>query len=119
MNGAQSTSIASAFLSIQSSWRNSPAYTSANSAIFSAAPKAVQSSISKSQYGYREIMTQTWYSKNVPKAIQTAVAGELSALDSAAAKILGTKTSTGMAARTAVPMAVGAMGIIGGVIAAF
>lgn len=119
MNGAQSTSIAKAFLSIQSSWRDTPAFTSAESAIISALPTSLQASVSKSGYGYRAITGQAWYTKNVPKAVQTAIAGELSAFDSAQAKILGTSTSKGAAARTAVPIAVGAMGIMGGVLAAF
>jgi hypothetical protein len=116
---ALSTTLASALHSVETSWRNSPAYTSANEAIFSAAPSSVQSSISKSGYYYKDVMTQSWYTKNVPQTVQTAVSGEVSAIDSVAEKLLGTPTSSskGAAERTAVPLVVGVMGVVGGVLA--
>ncbi|CZR63641.1 uncharacterized protein PAC_13538 [Phialocephala subalpina] len=119
INGAQSTSLASALHSVETTWRDSPAYTSANEAIYSAAPSSVLSSISKSGYYYREITSQAWYTKSVPHAVQTAVAEEISAIDSAASKILGTISSTGAAApmRTAAPI-MGAVAIAGGIFAA-
>jgi hypothetical protein len=57
--------------------------------------------------------------KNVPQAVQTAVSGEVSAIDSVAEKLLGTLTSSskGGAERTAVPLAMGIMAIVGGVLA--
>jgi hypothetical protein len=116
---AASTSLASALYSVESSWQGSPQYTSANAAIYSAAPADVKSSIDSSGYYYRSITGQDWYTKSVPQAVQTAVAGEISAFSSVGAKILGTSTSSGnAAARTAAPMIVGAMGLVGGVFAA-
>jgi hypothetical protein len=58
--------------------------------------------------------------KSVPQAIQTAVAGEQSALDSAAAKIIGTPTSTskGAGARATGLGVAGVVGVVGGVLAA-
>jgi hypothetical protein len=119
IKGAQSTSLASALHSVESSWYDSPAYTSADIAIFSAAPSSVQSSISKSGYYYKEITTQTWYTKNVPHAVQTAVAAEISAIDSAAAKIIGTPSSTskGAGARATGLGVAGMVGVFGGVLA--
>ncbi|KAE8446470.1 hypothetical protein EG329_011933 [Mollisiaceae sp. DMI_Dod_QoI] len=118
LNGAQSTSLASALHSVETTWRDSPAYTSANEAIYSAAPSSVKSSIDKSGYYYGEITSQAWYTKSVPHAVQTAVAGEISAIDSAAEKVLGTISSKGTAPmRTAAPI-MGAMAIAGGIFAA-
>jgi hypothetical protein len=64
-------------------------------------------------------MTQSWYTKNVPQAVQTAVSGEVSAIDSVAEKLLGTPTSSskGGVQKTAVPLVMGAMGVVGGVLA--
>jgi hypothetical protein len=110
--------LASALHSVETTWRDSPQYTSANEAIFSAAPSSVQSSISKSGYYYGQITSQAWYTKSVPHAIQTAVAGEVSAIDSAAEKVIGTASSKGGAAmRTAAPI-MGAVAVLGGVFAA-
>jgi hypothetical protein len=60
INGAQSTSLASALWSIQSSWSDTPAYTSAYDAIVSAAPSSLQASISKSGWTIQDISTQAW-----------------------------------------------------------
>jgi hypothetical protein len=118
LNAAQSTSLASALHSVETSWLDSPAWTSARDAIYSAAPSSVRTSIDSSGYGYKEITSQTWYTK-VPKAQQTAIAGQISAVDSVAAKIVGTPSkSSGGAMKTGVPMVVGAMGLMGGVLAA-
>ncbi|KUJ08211.1 uncharacterized protein LY89DRAFT_691109 [Mollisia scopiformis] len=119
LNGAQSTSLASLLNSVQSTWEDSASYTSANEAIYSAAPSSVQSSIDKSGYYYGQITSQAWYTKSVPGAIQTAVAKEISAIDSAAEKVLGTASSTGAAAamRTAAPI-MGAVALAGGIFAA-
>jgi len=105
---------------VQTSWEGSPQYTSANAAIYSAAPDNLKSSINNDGYYYGSITGQDWYTKSVPLAVQTAVAGEISAFDSVAEKILSTATSTGNAApaRTAAPIIVGAMGLVGGVFAA-
>ena len=56
----------------------------------------------------------------MPHAVQTAVAREISAFDSAAQKILSPATNIWNAApaRTAAPIIVGAIGLVGGVFAA-
>lgn len=119
ISAAASTSLASALASVQSTWLDSNKWTSARDAIYSAAPTAAQASISKSGYQYDALTTQSWYTKNVPKAIQTDVANYGKALDSAAAKIVGTpSTSSSGCMATGVPMMVGAMGVVGGVLAA-
>lgn len=67
-------------------------------------------------------MTQTWYTKSVPTAVQTAIKNEIAAIQSAAAKVVGTpSTSKGGAApmRTAAPMVVGGAAVVGGLVAAF
>jgi hypothetical protein len=80
----------------------------------------VQSSISKSGYYYKEITSQAWYTKSVPQAVQTAVAGEISAVNSAAEKIVGTPTSSskGAGARATGLGVAGMVGVVGGVLAA-
>ncbi|TVY12647.1 hypothetical protein LARI1_G009171, partial [Lachnellula arida] len=57
---------------------------------------------------------QAWYTKGVPQAVQTAVAGEVSAIDSAASQVLGTATSKGDAAPRQTGLAVaGVVGVVG------
>lgn len=73
-------------------------------------PTSLQSSLSN--YDYKYITAQTWYSK-VPKKVQTAIAGEVSSIDSAAAKIVGTATSTGAAPRETGMAVAGLVGIAG------
>ena len=67
-----------------------------------------------------DFTTEAWYTKSVPTAVQTAVQSEASALDAAAFKILGTPTSSskGGAERTAFPVVMGVLGVVGGVLAA-
>ncbi|KAH7311093.1 hypothetical protein BKA65DRAFT_518585 [Rhexocercosporidium sp. MPI-PUGE-AT-0058] len=114
-----STSLASALNSVQSTWENSNKFTSAIAAIYSAAPAAAQASLSKSDFVYDALTTQSWYTKDVPKAIQTDIADYRKAINSAAAKIVGTpSTSSSGCMATGVPMVVGAMGVVGGVWAA-
>tara|TARA_R110002060_G_scaffold60748_2_gene70305 strand:+ start:500 stop:700 length:201 start_codon:yes stop_codon:yes gene_type:complete len=65
------------------------------------------------------LTTESWYTKSVPKAIQTDIADYRNAVNSAAAKIVGTpSTSSSGCMATGVPMVVGAMGVVGGVWAA-
>ncbi len=66
-----------------------------------------------------DFTTEAWYTKSVPKAIQTAVVSEINALDQAAFKIVGTPTSSskGGAAKTAAPI-FGAM-VVGGLVGMF
>jgi copper(I)-binding protein len=113
LNAAQSTSLASALYSVESTWTDSPAYTSAVEAIYSAAPSSVRSSIDASGYYYEQITSQAWYTKSVPGAQKTAISKQIAAIDSAAAKIVGTATSSGKGAmRTAAPVFAGAIGIV-------
>jgi copper(I)-binding protein len=82
----------------------------------------VQSSLATSGFEYAALTTQAWYTKSVPTAVQTAVAGYVAAEDSAAEKILGTPTTSKNAAgarETGVGlMAMGAVvGVVGSVMA--
>lgn len=58
-------------------------------------------------------MTESWYTKNVPHAVQTAVAAQISAVDSAGAKIVGTPTSTNAAPAVTGMGIAGVMGVAG------
>lgn len=109
---SKSTALASALFSVQSSWVDSPVYTSVQNAIYSAAPSSVQASISSSGYIYESITTNAWFTK-VPQALQSAVTSEFSALDNAAESIIGTSTSTGGAARVTEVALAGAVGVVG------
>ncbi|TVY45155.1 hypothetical protein LOCC1_G003869 [Lachnellula occidentalis] len=113
VDASVSTALASALYSVQSTWNDSPAWTSAKAAIYSAAPTSAQSSIDKSGYAFAELTTQKWYTKSVPHAVQTAVAGEVSAIDSAASKVLGTATSKGDAPRQTGMAVAGVVGVVG------
>ncbi|KAL3421259.1 hypothetical protein PVAG01_07704 [Phlyctema vagabunda] len=114
-----STALASALWSVQSTWDNSPAQTSVQAAIFSAAPTSVQKSITESGYAYREIVTQAWFTKSVPKALQTAVQKEISAIESAASSVIGTGTSKAAAPTRGVEAVVigAAVGLVGAAMA--
>ena len=80
----------------------------------------MKSSIEASNYFYQAITSQAWYTKDVPKAVQTAVSAQIAAFDSAAEKILGTPTSTskGAGARVTGLGVAGVVGVVGGVLAA-
>ncbi|CZT12294.1 uncharacterized protein RAG0_16166 [Rhynchosporium agropyri] len=119
IDGKASTSLAEALHSIQSTWQNSNKFTSARNAIYSAAPTGeVQSSLAKSGWNYGQVTTQKWY-KDVPQAQKTDIADYRKAIDSAAAKIIGTpgKSKNGCMP-TGVPMMMGAVGVVGGVVMA-
>ncbi|RDL40888.1 uncharacterized protein BP5553_00867 [Venustampulla echinocandica] len=118
VEAAVSTSLASALHSVQASWFDSPAQTSAYKAIYSAAPSSLKSSLASSGYRYAQITTQEWYTKDVPKAQQTDLAKEDEALKSAARKILGTSTSTGGAVQRTGMAVAGVVGAVGAVLAA-
>lgn len=62
-------------------------------------------------------MAQPWYSKDVPASAQTAYAGQVKALNDAAAKVVGTPGSTANAAPRETGMVVGVLGVVGGVLA--
>lgn len=106
---------------MDATWTDSPKWTSARDAIYSAAPSSAISSISKSGYRFDELTTQAWYTKSVSKAVQTDIANELKALDSAASKVLGplaTQTSKGGAVKTGAAGVAGVVvGVVGGLVA--
>ena len=112
MAGSISTSLASALHSVQTSWEDSKEFTSAENAIISAAPSDVASSISKSGFAYKDITSQDWYTKSVPKSDQSAVSKEISAIDSVYTHVLGTVSSTGGVAPAKVT-GVAVMGMVG------
>ncbi|KAF8860078.1 hypothetical protein BDZ45DRAFT_688720 [Acephala macrosclerotiorum] len=122
---AESTSLASAIISVAQTFYDSPAATSLNSAILSAAPSASSASFAASGIPYGLVYTQSWYTKSVPTALQSVMLAQFSALNSVQEKILGTPTSTSAskstnaaAMRTAAPVMLGAMGILGGAMVA-
>lgn len=117
IEAAASTSLASALHSVEATWLDSPAQTSAVQAIYSAAPSDLKSSIASSGYRYADITTQPWYT-NVPEAQRTAIAKEVEAIESAAAAVVGTATSTGGAVQRTGMAVAGVVGIVGGVLAA-
>jgi len=116
---SKSTALASALESQQSTWLDSSVQTSVNAAIYSAAPSSVVSSISSSGYTYADIVTQTWFTEKVPKALQTAVQNQISAFDSVAASVIGTSTSKAgaVAARATEAAVAGVVGVVGVVMA--
>jgi len=120
---AESTSLASAINSVASTWYESPQLTSLNSAILAAAPTQAAESFASSGIPYGLIVTESWYTKGVPTALQSVLQAQFSALDSAEAMVLGTPTPTpatsqNMAMETGAPVIVmGVMGAVGGVMA--
>jgi len=114
-----STSLASALHSVQTSWEDSPAYTSAQSAIISAAPSDVAESISKSGFIYQDITSEDWYTKSVPKSDQSAVSKEIGAINSVFTHIVGTVTSTGGVAPAKITgvAVMGVVGVVGAMVA--
>jgi hypothetical protein len=98
---------------VETKWEDSPAYTSFQSALYSAAPTKVQSSIATSGYAFTQLTTADWYTKSMPKAVQTAFAGYVSSIDSAAAKVIGTASSTGGAAQQTGMAVIGMVGVFG------
>lgn len=115
---AQSTTLASLYNSLELSWQANPASKSADIAITSAAPSSLSSSLSKSGYHYKQLTTESWYTKSVDKAIQTQVINYISALDSAEAKVYPTSTSKGGVPRVTGLGVAGVLGIVGGVLGA-
>ncbi|KAL2062013.1 hypothetical protein VTL71DRAFT_6279 [Oculimacula yallundae] len=113
-----STSLASALHSVESTWQNSPKFTSAIAAVYSAAPSSASASLTRS-FNYADLTAQKWYTKDVPKGAQTDIANYIKAVDSAAAKIVGTpSTSKSGCMPTGAPVMLGAVGVIGGVVMA-
>jgi len=62
---------------------------------------------------YAQLTTQAWYTKSVPHAVQTAIAGEIDAIDSAASSVLSTVTSKGDAPRQTGMAVAGVAGVVG------
>ena len=62
---------------------------------------------------WADITSQKWYTKSVPRAVQTAVAGQVSAVDGVASKILGTATSEGGAPKQTGMAVAGMVGVVG------
>jgi hypothetical protein len=84
----------------------------------------VAESFASSGIPFGLIVTESWYTKSVPTALQSVLQAQFSALDSVEAKILGTPTPTtssskgNAAMRTAAPAVVmGVMGVVGGAMA--
>lgn len=124
LDAKASTSLASALRSVRRTFRDSDKYTSAERAIYSAAPASVQSSISVSGYAYENIITQLWYSSNVPKSVQSVVSNQMSAVSSAGQAIItkdeakSTSSSSAAGARITALGVAGVVGVVGGVFAA-
>lgn len=100
---------------MQTAWKDTPTYTSVDQAVYSAAPTSLQASIATSGFIYEDITKETWYTKDVPKAIQTAIAEHVSSITSVEGKFLGTGTSTskgGAAQQTRMAVA-GLVGVVG------
>jgi len=119
VTGSQLTLLASALASVESTWTNSPQFTSALDAVYSAAPASVQSYLRTGQWG-DSLTAQPWFTA-VPAAAQQALSSQQAALDSAQYAILGTPTTTGSkngARATGMGAAVaGAVGVVGVMVA--
>jgi hypothetical protein len=108
-NAAESTKLAKALVSQQSSWDNSDKWTSVASAITAVAPSSALASFSSSGFDYQAITAASWYSK-VNSNARSAFEAEQTALDKVASKVLdgGAKETQ----RAGLAM-VGAAGIVG------
>ncbi|KAM3065010.1 hypothetical protein ACMFMG_001219 [Clarireedia jacksonii] len=117
-----STTLASALNSVHTKWQDSPAFTSAENAIFSAAPSSLQASLSKSGWNWNEVATASWFTKEAPKSVQKDVQSYTSAIDSVVSSVnskIATETSKGAAgARQTGGVAVGVMGVMAAVVGA-
>jgi len=116
LSASQSTALASAIRSVQSTWWDSPKYTSADEAIYSAAPPSAQSSMSASGFVYELITTETWYTKNVPTAVQSDVVAEISAVKSMVSAVAGSASKGAAAARVTGRAVVGVLGVAGALV---
>jgi len=119
VTGSQLTALASALVSVESTWTDSPKYTSVLEAIYSAAPASVQSYLRTGTW-YDSLTAQPWFT-GVPGSAQSALSSQEAALISAEYAVLGTPTSTNAApARATGAMAAAAAGAVGlvGVMAA-
>jgi hypothetical protein len=111
VTGSALTALATALESVQSTWTNSPQFTSAIQAVYSAAPKDAQSAIATLKY--TQITAQPWWTA-VPDSAKAVFSSESAALDSVAQKILGTPTaSKNLAPRETVALAAAVAGVVG------
>ncbi|KAF4633369.1 hypothetical protein G7Y89_g4760 [Cudoniella acicularis] len=96
---AQSTSLASALNSLQNSFGDSPAWTTVDAAIISAAPSSLQESMLISGFDWNSVTGQDWYMKSVPVQQQSVVNSYLAEGASVELKIIAGATSKAGAAR--------------------
>ena len=124
-----STTLASSLLAVESSWFSSPEQLAVDAAIMSAAPVATAASFVLNGYVYQDITTEVWYMTGVPKRLQDEVMSYIGAIESVhekyvEASVTGagsvpTRAAQGSALRTHVPIMMGAVGIVGAVLAMF
>lgn len=122
--GKYATTLATALYSVETSFIMQSYYTSIVDAIWSAAEKDggsdVVASLSASYWDWGAVTTNDWYTKNVPKALQTDVVNYNSAWDAAVTSVEAKATATKNAA-AALPrctgMAVAGAGVAMGVAA--
>lgn len=120
--GKYATTLATALYSLETSFIMRSDYTSIVDAIWSAAEKDggsdVVASLSASYWGWGAVTTNDWYTKNVPKALQTEVVNYDSAWDSAVTSVEAKATATkNAAAPRCTGMAIAGAGVAMGVAA--
>lgn len=126
--GKYATTLASALYSVETSFVLASGYSSIVEAIWSAAKKdggsEVVESLSASYWDWGAVTTNDWYTKNVPKALQTEVVKYDSAWGSAMTSVYdkvaaATATGSSNAAAAPVPRCTGmaVAGIVAGVAA--
>ncbi|PQE17864.1 hypothetical protein CJF30_00010373 [Rutstroemia sp. NJR-2017a BBW] len=77
---------------------DSPAFTSARDAIYSAAPSSLQASLSASGWYYEDVVTASWFTKSAPKSVQKDMQSYIStigAVESSVFSKVATETSKG------------------------
>jgi len=119
VTGASLTSLASGLVSVESTWSNSPQFTSVWDAVYSAAPTSEYAAISSGNW--HSFTTQPWFT-GVPDSAVNALNGQQEALDSVAAKYISISTSkagapgqaqaTGVVVVAAAALAAGAVGVM-------
>jgi hypothetical protein len=109
------TALASALVSVQSSVINSPQFSSAEQAVLAAAPSD-QAAVLSTQvfWNFASITTQSWYTGTaVPDSAKSVINADISALNSAAAKVTGAAPARATAAiAVGVFAAAGAVGVM-------
>lgn len=110
--GKYATTLASALYSLETSFALASDYSSLIDDIYSAASKDggsdVTASLEKSGWNWGAITTNAWYTKDVPKAVQTAVAKYDSAWEDSINSVYSKAvTTTGTANAAAVPQCTG------------